>query len=100
MTPEQIAHAASSIVSGARMNAYGHPLDNLTRIGRLWAALLDVEEITAEQVALCMVALKLSREVHRSYTDNLVDGIGYLLACSEIYAERARRDHAGKVPQA
>lgn len=91
MTVDDVADRALLIVKGARMDAYGHPLDNLERIGRLWAALLGVEQITAEQVALCMVAVKLSRETHRPNLDNVVDGIGYLLALHEARRERTRR---------
>lgn len=91
MTVDDVANRALLIVKGSRMNAYGQPLDNLERIGRLWAALLGVERISAEQVALCMVAVKLSRETHRPDLDNIVDGIGYLLALHESQQERARR---------
>jgi hypothetical protein len=91
MSARHVADQAARIMTADRMDAYGHPLDNLTRIGRLWAALLDVDEITPEQVALCMVAVKLSREVHAPALDNTVDGIGYLLAMHEARQERARR---------
>lgn len=91
MTTEQVADRARRIVSGSRQDAYGHPLDNLGRTGRLWAAILGVPEVTAEQVALCMVAVKLSRETNRPGEDNIVDGIGYLLALHEIHQERLAR---------
>jgi hypothetical protein len=55
----------------------------LKRIGRIWSVILR-REITAREVALCMVGLKLARETKQegratvSELDNLVDMAGYL----------------------
>lgn len=86
-----IVQEAHDIVHGARHEAYGHPVDDLGRTGRLWAAILGIPEITAEQVALCMVGLKISRECNKHGRDNLVDSAGYLLCIDKIVNERARR---------
>ena len=40
--------------------SYGSILDNHTRIARLWSVLLKIE-VTPEQVALCMIAVKQAR---------------------------------------
>ena len=74
---ETILEEASELVDGDRQEDYGHPIDNHTRTAKMWSALLGVE-VTAEQVCLCMVALKLSRQCHKPKRDNLVDGCGYL----------------------
>lgn len=86
---------AQDITTGARQQAYGHPLDNLTRVSKLWSAILGVE-VTAEQVALCLVALKLSRECNRHSPDNLVDIAGYANVIYLMDVERQRRAHAPK----
>jgi hypothetical protein len=74
-----IAQEAMDIVSGARQQTYGHPSKNFQDTARLWSVVLGIE-VTPQQVALCMVHLKLAREVFSPKRDNLVDAIGYLLA--------------------
>jgi hypothetical protein len=74
-----IAEEAMAIVSGARQQTYGHPSKNFQDTARLWSVVLGIE-VTPQQVALCMVHLKLAREVFSPKRDNLVDAIGYLLA--------------------
>jgi hypothetical protein len=74
-----IAQEAMDIVSGARQQTYGHPSKNFEDTARLWSVVLGIE-VTPQQVALCMVQLKLAREVFSPKRDNLVDAIGYLLA--------------------
>jgi hypothetical protein len=86
-----IALEAVSLVFGDRQDSYGHPFDDFTRTGRMWAAILGLDEVTPEQVALCMVALKLSREAHRHKRDNLVDAVGYVLTLDRVIEERERR---------
>src|SRR5512146_40911 len=88
---EPITHEAHRLVSGDRQGDYGHPLDDMTRTGRMWAAILGLPEVTAEQVALCMVAVKLSRQCNKPKRDNLVDGCGYLETIDMMRQERARR---------
>lgn len=86
---ESIAQEAHRIVHGARQQSYGHPLDNFTHTGRLWAPILGLDQVTAEQVALCMVAVKISRECHRPARDNRVDGAGYFTTL-DLIAEARR----------
>lgn len=52
-------------------------MDNFRATGRIWAEILGLDEVTPAQVALCMVALKMMREVNRPNRDNRVDGAGY-----------------------
>ena len=80
------------MVSGDRQDAYGHPLDNFTRASKIWAVILGCE-VSAEQVALCMVGMKVAREVNQSKPDTVVDGIGYFLTLNMIQEERLRRDN-------
>lgn len=89
---ESILHEAYGLVHGARQESYGHPLDDLTRTGRMWGAILGTEDIPAETVALCLVAVKISREVNGHKHDNLVDMAGYAEVAALARAERERRD--------
>jgi hypothetical protein len=75
--PESILHEADRLVSGDRQASYGHPLEDFSRTGRLWGAILGTEPIEPRLVGLMMVCLKVSREVHGHKRDNLVDLAGY-----------------------
>jgi uncharacterized protein DUF4406/uncharacterized protein DUF6378 len=88
-TPEQ---EAWGLVNGERGQAYGHPLDNFTKLGRMWGALLDIPDIDAGTVALMHVVGKLARETHAIKRDNTTDTHGYMIAYSKVLAEKARRD--------
>lgn len=80
-----LAADALTAVTGPRQRDYAHPKINFQRIANLWSIVLDVD-ITPEQVALCMIQVKIAREMNRHTRDNLVDLIGYTLtldACME-----------------
>jgi hypothetical protein len=74
-----IANEAVDLVTGDRQKAYGHPSKNFQETADLWSVVLGIP-VTPEQVALCMVQVKIAREIHNPKRDNLVDAIGYLLA--------------------
>ncbi len=80
-----LAADAVQAVTGPRQRDYAHPRVNFQRIANLWSIVLDVD-ITPEQVALCMIQVKIAREMNRHTRDNIVDLIGYSLtldACME-----------------
>ena len=76
--PENILQEADRLtgVDGDRPDDYGHPSENLALTAALWAPIIGVE-LTAEQVALCMIQLKIARQLHKSGRDNLVDIAGW-----------------------
>lgn len=87
-----LAADAVQAVTGPRQRDYAHPKINFQRIANLWSIILDVD-ITPEQVALCMIQVKVAREMNRHTRDNLVDLIGYTLtldACMEDETWRNR----------
>jgi hypothetical protein len=77
-----ILDTAKSITSGARQQDYGHPADDFERTAQMWTAILSRKLIanrciSAEDIPLCMIAVKLARQAHRHKRDNLVDIAGY-----------------------
>lgn len=88
-----VATDAQTLVYGDRNDGYGHPRDNMTRTAIIWTGLLqdklvDGAFIAPEDVARCMVGLKLSRDVSAPLRDNRVDGIGYLIALDRLETGR------------
>ena len=80
-----LAADAVQAVTGPRQRDYAHPRINFQRIADLWTPILGTR-VTPEQVALCMIQVKVAREMNRHTRDNLVDLIGYTLtldACME-----------------
>lgn len=75
--PETPLQEAQRLVHGDRQASYGHPIEDFTRTGRMWGAILGTDDVPPEKVALCMIAVKMSRECNRPKRDNAVDMAGY-----------------------
>jgi len=93
---ESILEEAQRLTSGDRQDDYGHALDDYSRTAELWTALLrhklkPGESITWDDAIRCMVAVKLSRDVHRMTRDNMVDVAGYARCRQEALEEAERR---------
>lgn len=56
---------------------YGAPERNLSRTAALWSAYLG-HAVTAEQVAVCMALVKISRMAASYKADNYLDAKAYL----------------------
>ncbi len=103
---ESVLDEARRLVTGDRQGAYGHPLDDFSRSGHIMGAVLergrrsDEYAVPPELVALCMIAVKLSREVNAHKRDNIVDGIGYWTTADMVYEERERRLKKPPAPEA
>jgi len=87
---QSILQEAAGLIHGDRRGDYGHPLDDFERTAKMWAAILDAP-VTPEQIGLCMMVLKISRECNKPKRDNLVDACGYAGTIEMIQAEREKR---------
>ena len=79
-----VLEEANKIVSGDRNKDYGDAAVDMARVAKMWSVILDYE-IRPEQVPLCMICVKLSRESHKHKRDNLVDIPGYSEVCSQVH---------------
>lgn len=68
---------AKGLVHGARQAAYGSPKENWARTAAIWSVILGTK-VTPRQACLCMIGVKLARQVHAPKRDNLVDIAGYI----------------------
>ena len=80
---------AQGLVHGDRQASYGHPLHDFSRTAMMWSAILGTT-VTAEQVGLCMCAVKISRQCNAPKRDNLVDLAGYAETVQMVINERKR----------
>ena len=87
---ETILEEAQRLILGDRNQSYDHPLDNFNRIARIWSVIFGFP-VSAEQVGLAMVGVKLAREAYSPKRDNLVDGAGYFGTVQMVIDERQRR---------
>lgn len=79
---------ANELIYGDRAAAYGPVSVSFERIAKFWETILTVP-VTAEQVGLCMIALKMSRQISKSGRDNLVDIAGYAGCIAKMEEEKA-----------
>lgn len=78
MIDPTVAVDAIRLVDEDRNDSYGPPEVNLSRIAAMWSGYLD-HEVTAEDVALMMVLVKIGRSRAGYSRDNAVDGVAYFL---------------------
>jgi len=71
-----ILKEALDITQGDRLEDYGDSTVELNRIATLWSVIFETD-ITPNQVALAMIALKITRQMHKNKRDNWVDIAGY-----------------------
>jgi hypothetical protein len=80
---QDILEEALEITRGDRQASYGPPDQEFARTAKMWEVILQPcinegkLEIEPRFVAMCMIALKLSRETHQRKRDNAVDIAGY-----------------------
>jgi hypothetical protein len=79
---ELLAHAAAVVRD--RRRVYGEPTDLFERVAVRWSQVLGTR-VTAAQVGLCLVDLKLARlTVDPRHLDSLVDVAGYAACVREV----------------
>lgn len=80
---------AEGLINGARQSVYAHPFDNFTQTAALWSPILGME-VTPEQVALCMIQVKVSRLCNTpNHRDSIVDIAGYAGTYEKVQERRA-----------
>lgn len=95
-----VLEEANGLIFGERNADYGHPIDDFSRTGKMWAGVLrdwaltvvdpeHVPDVPPELVGLAMVLVKVSREVNKHKRDNLVDIGGYSGTLAMIADRRA-----------
>lgn len=87
---KSILKEADEAVNGDRRRDYGDPGEGFKRVAAIWNIQLGAklkEPITAREVALMQVSLKLVRDINTPKRDNLVDIAGYA-ECAGMCAER------------
>ena len=78
-----ILKEAEKIIHGDRRKSYGSVEVSFNQSAKIWSGILNTD-VTPEQVALCMIGLKLQRESFSHKEDNLVDLVGYTLLLQEL----------------
>lgn len=83
--PVSTAREAEMLVSGPRRDDYGDARASFDLVARLWAPILGLNSVTPGQVAACMIALKMARNISGGPKhDSYVDIIGYALLWEQI----------------
>ena len=89
---ESILAEADRLVDGDRQSDYGHPSEDHARLAGLVSALLSyklTKPLTADDMGLVMICVKLSREAHKHKRDNLVDIAGYAKTVQMVHEANA-----------
>jgi hypothetical protein len=73
---EDLLIEAYAITHRSRNEDYGPPEEDLERTAKIWSVLFG-RKFTGAEVAMAMITVKLSREVHRPKRDNALDMAGY-----------------------
>ena len=91
MTKEEILKKAKDLISGDRNETHGDAFQNHAEIAEFWNIFLDgklrpMANITAADVAIMMILLKISRtnQGEKFNLDNFVDMAGYSAIAGEI----------------
>lgn len=80
---KSVLQEAEEIINGERRDAYGPAEESFQRIATMWSVILK-REVTSHQVALCMIAFKICREINKPKRDNLVDIAGYTALAEKV----------------
>jgi hypothetical protein len=71
-------------VVGQRRRAYGDPAASMAAVAQRWSITLG-QPVTAAQVVLCLIDLKLARLGHDpAHADSILDIAGYAAVLQEV----------------
>ena len=87
---ESILSEAERIVNGERQADYSDPVENFKHIAEI-ASAIRKKELTSEDCAIVMIAVKLARENFKHKRDNLVDLAGYVEILNRIKESEVSR---------
>ena len=83
MKTKEYLEEAAKIVTGQRQFDYGNKYENHKNISDLWSAYLG-NKVSAHDVAICMLLVKVARLKHRTTEDCYIDMAGYAAIAGEI----------------
>jgi hypothetical protein len=86
MEIDDILAEASCLIGGNRQDTYGDIDESWERIGKLWAAVLELDEPIPAHTVACMLALmKISRIANDpTHTDNYIDACAYVAGAGQL----------------
>ena len=91
MSKEEILVKANQLISKTRNETHGDAFKNHAEIAEFWNIFLDkklqpMASITADDVAIMMILLKISRSTQgeKFNIDNFIDMVGYAAIAGEI----------------
>ncbi|MDN2578921.1 DUF6378 domain-containing protein [Aquibium sp. ELW1220] len=83
MNGETMLRNAASVVAGRR-RTYGDPAASMASVAARWSITLGTP-VTAAQVVLCLIDLKLARLAHDpAHQDSILDVAGYAAVLQEV----------------
>ena len=77
---------ASALITGERNEQYGDAREDFDRQATIWSLILN-RHVTSAQVAMCMIATKLCREINNPKHDNRLDMVGYAALLERVTIE-------------
>lgn len=95
--PFDLLSIAAATITGARQSDYGDKRQNFSQIAMIWQGILAPkiqpgQHITPEDVALCMMGVKMARlSKSPDHIDSQVDIAGYAGCFNQLQQERAEQ---------
>ena len=87
MKSSDFLQLVQATVGGDRQKDYGCPTENLQRIADLWSTYFQ-NEVTAKDVAVCMMLLKIARlSKSQNHFDSVLDIAGYAACMAEFFPD-------------
>jgi hypothetical protein len=83
MNRGEILQEAARLTARDRQKTYGDPTVNHSRIAALWTTYLE-QQITPQQVAICMALVKIARLMETETEDSFIDLTAYAAIAGEI----------------